>query len=112
MYYKLFVSDSSYWLTLGKNDINSALNVEKIEKTAKNVILFVGDGMGVTTTTASRIYSKTENGYLSFEKFPHIAVIKVSFQTNISKNTYLLNKPLMMSWSPLQTSLASIEIGA
>ncbi|XP_044253838.1 alkaline phosphatase, tissue-nonspecific isozyme-like [Tribolium madens] len=68
--------DRFYWLNEGKNDIYTALNLEKIEKPSKNVILFIGDGMGLTTTTASRIYSKSESGFLSFEKFPHIATIK------------------------------------
>ncbi|MFT7492506.1 MAG: alkaline phosphatase, partial [Pseudohongiellaceae bacterium] len=46
---------------------------------AKNVILFVGDGMGVSTLTAARILQGQQNGdsgeegYLSFETFPHTA---------------------------------------
>ena len=45
---------------------------------AKNVILFVGDGMGLTTTTTSRIYGKKESGHLAWEKFQNIGVLKVS----------------------------------
>lgn len=47
---------------------------------AKNVILFVGDGMGVTTVTAARILEGQLNGKdgefnrLSFEKFPYLAL--------------------------------------
>jgi alkaline phosphatase len=50
---------------------------------AKNVILFVGDGMGVSTLTASRIFQGQENGdpgeegLLSFESFPNTALVKV-----------------------------------
>lgn len=49
---------------------------------AKNVILFIGDGMGISTITAARIYEgqkRGENGeenFLSFEKFPHVALVK------------------------------------
>ena len=49
---------------------------------AKNVILFVGDGMGVSTLTASRIFEGQKSGatgeenQLSFEKFPYSALIK------------------------------------
>ncbi|KAJ3654346.1 hypothetical protein Zmor_013539 [Zophobas morio] len=68
--------DSSYWFDLGKNDINNALNKPVIQGTAKNVILFVADGMGITTTTAARIYSATESGYLAFEQFPHVGILK------------------------------------
>ena len=56
---------------------------------ARNVILFVGDGMGVTTVTAARIlegqqkksvYGGEEN-LLSFEKFPYLAHSK-TYQAN------------------------------
>lgn len=49
---------------------------------ARNVILFVGDGMGVTTVTAARILAGQaaggpgEDHVLSFETFPHVALIK------------------------------------
>jgi alkaline phosphatase len=51
-------------------------------KKAKNVILFIGDGMGVSTITAARIYdgqSRGETGEensLSFEGFPNVALVK------------------------------------
>ena len=49
---------------------------------AKNVIFFLGDGMGISTVTAARIYAgKTagatgEEYSLAFEEFPHLALIK------------------------------------
>lgn len=49
---------------------------------ARNVILFIGDGMGISTVTAARIYEGQKRGetgeenLLSFEKFPHTALIK------------------------------------
>lgn len=49
---------------------------------AKNVILFIGDGMGISTVTAARIYEGQKRGnpgednVLSFEKFPQTALIK------------------------------------
>ncbi|WP_158769737.1 alkaline phosphatase [Paraglaciecola sp. L1A13] len=63
---------------------------------AKNVILFVGDGMGVSTLTAARILQGQqagnlgEEGYLSFESFPHTALVKtynVDAQTPDSAGT-------------------------
>ncbi|MFT7405177.1 MAG: alkaline phosphatase [Zhongshania sp.] len=63
---------------------------------AKNVILFVGDGMGVSTLTAARILQGQQNGnpgeegYLSFETFPHTALVKtynVDAQTPDSAGT-------------------------
>lgn len=48
----------------------------------RNVVLFVGDGMGVTTVTAARIFDGQSRGRtgeentLSFERFPHLALVK------------------------------------
>ena len=73
---------------------DSAANVEAKTKltnkaTAKNVILFVGDGMGVSTLTAARIYQGQqitgnqggEENLLSFENFPNTALVK-TYNTN------------------------------
>ena len=46
--------------------------------------MFVGDGMGITASTAARIYKgqkkgfNGEEGYLSWERFPNMALLKVS----------------------------------
>ncbi len=48
----------------------------------RNVILFVGDGMGVSTVTAARIFAGQRLGLageehdLAFERFPNVALIK------------------------------------
>ena len=43
---------------------------------AKNIIFFLGDGMGPTTITAARIYKYKEEGLLHFEKFERSARLK------------------------------------
>jgi len=54
---------------------------------AKNVILFIGDGMGVSTVTAARIAAGQARGLpgegyaLSFERFPYTALVK-TYNTN------------------------------
>lgn len=54
---------------------------------AKNIILFIGDGMGVSTITAARILEGQHRGetgeenFLSWESFPNTAMIKV-YNTN------------------------------
>ncbi len=45
-------------------------------KEAKNVIFFLGDGMGMTTMTAARIYSVGEDGTLTMDTLPETAFIK------------------------------------
>ena len=54
---------------------------------AKNIILFIGDGMGVSTITAARIFDgqsqglKGEEHSLAFEDFDNLALIK-TYNTN------------------------------
>jgi alkaline phosphatase len=49
---------------------------------AKNVIVFIGDGMGMSTITAARIYKGQRTGKsgeenrLSFEQFPTVGLSK------------------------------------
>lgn len=60
---------------------------QPIKTPAKNVILFIGDGMGVSTVTAARIYEGQQLGMsgeehqLSWESFPHTALSK-TYNTN------------------------------
>ena len=66
----------------------SSLQAEiPLAPTAKNVILFIGDGMGVSTVTAIRILDGQRKGMpgeenvLSFERFEHVALSK-TYQVN------------------------------
>ncbi len=75
------------WRQDGWNAIQRAKK-EKIRRgKAKNVILFIGDGMGVSTLTASRILEgqlrgeSGEENRLSFENFPFSALSK-TYGTN------------------------------
>ncbi|WP_409521314.1 alkaline phosphatase [Massilia sp.] len=43
---------------------------------AKNIIFFLGDGMGPTTITAARIFKAGEDGLLNFERLDRTARIK------------------------------------
>lgn len=52
--------------------------MKRNENTAKNVILFIGDGMGPNTVTATRIYKGGESYRMAFEEFPHVGLIKVT----------------------------------
>jgi len=80
------------WYTQGeqatKQAMKNARKAAKISKRkAKNIILFVGDGMGVSTVTAARIYDgqlkgKTgEENRLFFETLPYQAMAK-TYNTN------------------------------
>lgn len=60
---------------------------EPVRTPAKNLILFIGDGMGISTVTAARIYEgqllgmKGEEHQLSWESFPYTALSK-TYNTN------------------------------
>ncbi len=64
------------------SSLQSRANIIPNVSTAKNVILFIGDGMGVTTVTAARIFDGQSKGMLGeenvlpFESFPNVALIK------------------------------------
>jgi alkaline phosphatase len=70
------------WFNAGRQTVVDALHLQPVKKHAKNVILFIGDGMGISTITASRIYDGQQKGghgeenSLSFEKFPYLALSK------------------------------------
>ncbi|HDR9762127.1 TPA: alkaline phosphatase [Burkholderia cepacia] len=47
-----------------------------VQTAARNVIFFLGDGMGMTTLTAARIYGVGEDGALTIDTLPETAFVK------------------------------------
>ncbi|MCK0070503.1 alkaline phosphatase [Kordiimonas laminariae] len=76
------IGTTQSWLEQGEKAIADRLAQKPNTNRAKNVILFVGDGMGISTLTAGRILEGQLNGqpgeenYLSFERFPNTALVK------------------------------------
>uniref|UniRef100_A0A1B6IP91 alkaline phosphatase n=1 Tax=Homalodisca liturata TaxID=320908 RepID=A0A1B6IP91_9HEMI len=68
--------DPEFWFKKGRAELEAAFQIKWNKGVAKNVLLFVGDGMGINTITAARIYKSLENSSLVFENFPHIALTK------------------------------------
>lgn len=73
------------WYDAGQNFVRLSRHLahdQHHQHRAKNVIFFVGDGMGISTLTAARILEGQLNGKpgeenrLSFEKFPNVALSK------------------------------------
>lgn len=70
------------WRSSGERFLKEAKAAQKPRSRAKNVILFVGDGMGISTVTAARILEGQRRGEpgeenrLSFETFPHVGFSK------------------------------------
>lgn len=75
------------WYAAGEEELQQALVRTPNKRRAKNVILFIGDGMGISTVTAARIYDGQQQGHsgeensLSFEKLPYAALSK-TYNTN------------------------------
>ena len=67
---------SEYYLNNGKSFVEQQAKKQPNTKIAKNVILFLGDGMSVPTLTAARMYMGGEEKSLSFEEFPHLGMSK------------------------------------
>lgn len=71
-----------HWYTAGAEAVQKRIAVQPNTKTAKNIILFVGDGMGISSLTAGRIFEgqlrgeSGEENFLSFEQFPYSALVK------------------------------------
>lgn len=76
------IKAQSPWGDIAQTELDEALQVTANTNVAKNVIVFLGDGMSISTVTASRILQgrlKAELGegnYLAFEKFPNSGLIK------------------------------------
>jgi alkaline phosphatase len=81
------VENADMWRADGWNAVALAKRQKFRTGRAKNVILFIGDGMGVSTLTAARIFEGQQRGEsgeenrLSFEEFPFSALSK-TYSTN------------------------------
>ncbi|XP_072494434.1 intestinal-type alkaline phosphatase 1-like [Notamacropus eugenii] len=70
----------NFWNQKAKIALQTAQQLYPIQTSAKNLILFLGDGMGVPTVTATRILKENLNGNLdsplAMDGFPYVALSK------------------------------------
>ncbi|KAJ8332710.1 hypothetical protein SKAU_G00424990 [Synaphobranchus kaupii] len=73
---------------MAQRTLKSALTLQELNRNvAKNLILFLGDGMGIPTVTAARILKGQLSGHsgeeteLEMDKFPYVALAK-TYNTN------------------------------
>ncbi|RMX05980.1 alkaline phosphatase [Corticibacter populi] len=57
------------------SDDNDDTTTPPVASPQKNVVFFLGDGMGITTLTASRIYAVGEDGELTIDTLPETAFV-------------------------------------
>ncbi|XP_023577984.1 intestinal-type alkaline phosphatase-like [Octodon degus] len=72
----------AFWNQKAAEALAAAKKLEPIQTSAKNLILFLGDGMGVSTVTATRILKGQMQGQLgpetplAMDRFPYMALSK------------------------------------
>ncbi|KAA0701654.1 Alkaline phosphatase, tissue-nonspecific isozyme [Triplophysa tibetana] len=85
-----------FWRSLAQDTLRSSLSRTLNTNVAKNVVLFLGDGMGVTTITAARILKgqlqnrSGEETVMNMDTFPYVGLAKtysVDFQIADSAST-------------------------
>jgi alkaline phosphatase len=111
------VETPKFWIDSGKASLDKVDRIANNKKKAKNVILFIGDGMGVSTVTASRIFEGQsqpgnrggEEHSLSFEKFPHVALSK-TYQVNQQTSDSAPTMSSMMTG--VKTNDGELSVGA
>lgn len=99
--------ESEFWIEEAQRTLDEQLNKKLNTNVAKNVVIFLGDGMSMSTVTAARIYAAQkqnqpgEESSLFFEQFPHLGHSKTycvdkqvgnfTFSTNLRRLVLFLN---------------------
>lgn len=69
--------NGDYWLNIGQQTLEKQLHKNQLNRNvARNVIMFLGDGMSIPTLAATRIYMGGEAQQLPFERFPYAGLSK------------------------------------
>jgi alkaline phosphatase len=64
------------WNKRAQDYLKKQLNYHTNNNLAKNIIIFIGDGLGTVTNAATRMYLGDEQVQLSYEEFPHFGLAK------------------------------------
>jgi alkaline phosphatase len=67
---------NEFWNTKAQKLLEDQLKVTPNTKKAKNIILFIADGLSISTTAAARMYTGGEEKQLSYEKFSHFGLAR------------------------------------
>nr|AAA37531.1 embryonic alkaline phosphatase [Mus musculus] len=72
----------AFWNRKAAEALDAAKKLKPIQTSAKNLVILMGDGMGVSTVTATRILKGQQQGLsgpetqLAMDRFPHMALSK------------------------------------
>lgn len=114
-------SSAKEWLQQGRvaienNERRAYQLASELKQKAKNVILFIGDGMGVSTVTAARILAGQQKGMsgeentLFFEQFPYLALSK-TYNTNQQTPDSAGTMSAMMTGVKTKAGVLSVKPG-
>jgi alkaline phosphatase len=103
-----------WWYQQGAEKVLELANQHAYPKKAKNIILFIGDGMNISTITAARILEGQNRGeygeenQLSFDKFPQTALSK-TYNTNLQTPDSAGTMSAMMTGVKTKGGVISID---
>ncbi len=96
----------------------ASVPTEALSTSPKNIIFFLGDGMGMNTLTAARIYAVGEDGELTLDTLPESAFVKTFANdaqvtdSAASMSAYMTGKKVNNGVLSMSSDTASIEPGA
>lgn len=82
--------NQKFWIHQGQEKLKEKLSQKINMNKAKNLVIFIGDGMGISTQSATRSFLGDDSTELSFEKFPFSGLSKtycVNYKTGDSSCT-------------------------
>ncbi|XP_055842323.1 membrane-bound alkaline phosphatase isoform X2 [Episyrphus balteatus] len=92
--------NTKFWVDKAQSILAGKLqNAELNKNRAKNIIMFLGDGMSVHTVTATRAFMGDSSKQISFEKFPYLGLSK----------TYCVNKQVADSACSATAYLSGVK---
>lgn len=95
---------TEFWTKHGQDYLNTQINKQTNNGKAKNIIMFLGDGLTISTTTATRKYLGGEEVELSYEKLPYYGLVKTYCVDRQVPDSACTGKLLFMSLWTLQSS--------
>lgn len=66
----------TFWVKQGQDFLADKIEKKLNTNKARNLVIFIGDGMGISTQMAARAYMGDDSTELSFEKFPYSGLSK------------------------------------
>jgi alkaline phosphatase len=102
------------WQQAGRETVRAAKAEQPPQGRARNVILFIGDGMSIATVTAARILEgqrrggSGEDNLLSFERLPYTALSKV-YTTDYQVPESAGTMTAMVTGSKTRSAVLSID---